>query len=622
MPKLQSISSTTVLDASVKPAGRFDSLCEVLFELGWLLALLTFALMAIHGQFVHHVNISRVIDGNHVAVPLTNPSDLKVGQTYSIFRFSADWQEEIGKANVASIHDGEAILVYDPSRFRWKMGRQGQVTQSSGSNCVVNLGSDHGLITGSVLNLFEGRSMVGSIRLAEVQPDRSTGSLLSYKERGVVPKSMRGYTVSEYTVVTQLASFDQPFLTMIEVAAYFIVLVVYPLLRIKYKRSPFLIFGPRLARMVCIPNNLKLAFHGLIGIPVIWFLCQFVIGSLAYLAFMVNLQVIHSDLPVFLQYETLKGLQLPLFALGLFVYEGALLNKRISPFALILEKLAFKGGVFGHEARTKAEHVTIWLLQLVIAYAFGRTLGGFLLENFNQGIAASWPSAPKVLVQGVTTLSLESAQRTFNALSYALTHAPAPLNEDATYLTVQTFIYNACILGGILGYGYSLTCFLWGKRIRNLDFTVSGWIVNAVCYGPLFGTVLWQMVPPTVGTDPIITSSPLRTLILLVSVYLNVVYTMSIWNLGTMFGVMTDKGVRTTGFYSVVRHPSYTMEPLMFVLTFSRGLTTSAQWFTAACFLLMYWLRSERDDQFMGVSNPDYVSYRAKTPYKFIPGIY
>jgi len=103
----------------------------------------------------------------------------------------------------------------------------------------------------------------------------------------------------------------------------------------------------------------------------------------------------------------------------------------------------------------------------------------------------------------------------------------------------------------------------------------------------------------------------------------NLLYTLSIWNLGKYFGVMTDKGLRTTGFYSIVRHPSYTLEALMFLCLALRGLSGWQNVCAAlAVYVVLYYVRSEREDQFMGISNPGYVEYRQRTPWKFIPGVF
>jgi protein-S-isoprenylcysteine O-methyltransferase Ste14 len=205
---------------------------------------------------------------------------------------------------------------------------------------------------------------------------------------------------------------------------------------------------------------------------------------------------------------------------------------------------------------------------------------------------------------------------------YAASHTLHFSDRDAVFTALRLVVFSACIVGGLFGYWYGAVAYLWGKRIRNVDFTLMGWLVNGVCYGPILGNVLWQMLPGTTGVDPVITAGPLFLIMLSTELFTNIVYTLTIWNLGTKFGLMTDKGMRTTGYYSVVRHPSYTIEGPVFVCIFMRGLSSPGQWLSAGVFILLYWIRSERDEQFMSHSNPDYEAYRQKVPYKFIPGLY
>ena len=83
-----------------------------------------------------------------------------------------------------------------------------------------------------------------------------------------------------------------------------------------------------------------------------------------------------------------------------------------------------------------------------------------------------------------------------------------------------------------------------------------------------------------------------------------------------------DKGLVDKGFFAIVRHPSYTIEWFMFFLisarTFSPG---TLLWLGAVLPFTHYWLRSERDDHFMGESNPDYPNYRKRVPYKYVYGL-
>lgn len=256
------------------------------------------------------------------------------------------------------------------------------------------------------------------------------------------------------------------------------------------------------------------------------------------------------------------------------------------PFSHFWKFISYKNiGVIKHV--TWKRGLSMWALHLIIVYVFGSTLFGFLRGNIQAIKFIGWP-----------------------VTSYEM------FFELAKYYT-----WSFTIVGCLIGYAYSICSILWGKYIRNLDFTVTGWVTNGLCY-PFLGVYIWQTLPSFTGPDPIITDGPLFLLMLVMGLVLNMLYMLTIWNLGTMFGVMTDKGVRKSGFYSVVRHPSYTLEVLMFFVTELIGLTSGIHWLVISTYFFIYWIRSEREDNFMLYSNPEFEAYTKAVPYKFIPGIY
>lgn len=232
----------------------------------------------------------------------------------------------------------------------------------------------------------------------------------------------------------------------------------------------------------------------------------------------------------------------------------------------------------------------ISLLYLVIVFAFGHALYAFLIGNIAI-IKSTLEASP----------DLRSWESYFSLARYA--------------------IWSAAIVGCMFGYGYSILSPLWDHHIRNLDFTITGWVTNAVCY-PLLGFVLVSLTPALSGNEPTFTGGPWPVFVFSVELLLNILYTASIWNLGRKFGVMTDKGLVDRGFYSVVRHPGYTLEVGMFLCLCLHGLSSPINWLAAVLtFVVPYYLRSERDDHFMTVSNPDYPAYKLSVPYKYIPGL-
>ncbi len=238
----------------------------------------------------------------------------------------------------------------------------------------------------------------------------------------------------------------------------------------------------------------------------------------------------------------------------------------------------------------RSRNLAICLLYVVIVFAFGHALHGFLIGNI--------------------------------ATVKSLLRVSPDLRSWETYFSIARYsVWSAAIVGCMFGYGYSIISPIWNRHIRNLDFTIAGWVTNAVCY-PLLGFVLVWCAPPLIGNEPTLTGGPWPLFVLSVELLLNILYTVALFNMGTKFGVMTDKGLVNRGFFGVVRHPSYTLEVGMFACLSLQGLSSPLNWLAVVVFFVIpYYLRSEREDHFMTVSNPDFSPYKQAVPYKYIPGL-
>lgn len=602
--------------------GRFDPICRVGFELVLLIAVLTLALTAIQGAFTHHLTLNHVVDATHVSGAAEDAGAFRVDQQVPLYRFFDDYQQPIGFGQVDRIDGNQVEIRFDPKIMTFPVGRHGKVLSVSDNTCRVDVGSQLGFKAGEELRVYENRVNIGAVLLAEVGPSESTGQIEAIE--GKPPrKDLTGMTVSEFSVATQAAGLDVPALPFLELLAYVCLILGYFFLWRRFGGSPLLGVGTAVAGRIRIPQWAKLIWFAAIGVPAVWYATEFVLRMLAFLIWVYYANFAHAEAPARLTYDSgLQPAHLPLFCLVLIGYQWLLWTKRESPFLSFQRWIAFRGGVFGHSASDLPEHITMFCLQAIIVYTFARTIGGFLIGNLNAALGAVWPGVPKILTPDNNPFCLAALSGAAKSLNYAFTHVPHPAAAESVFSSADYVVYDICIIPCLIGYAYSFFGYLWGKRIRNTDFTAVGWITNAVCYGPLLGVTFWRMLPPVFGPDPTVIPGFLRTATFAVAVSMNIVYTLSIWNLGVLFGVMTDKGVRTTGFYSVVRHPNYTVESTMFLIFYCRELSTPIQWYAVAGFLFIYWLRSEREDQFMAASNPDYLEYRKKVPYKFIPGIY
>ncbi len=369
---------------------------------------------------------------------------------------------------------------------------------------------------------------------------------------------------------------------IVEIAVIAGAIALYIFVLFKKKRSPFIVFGEWFYALPLPRRALWWLVNILAGIPFIWFIGKLPLYLGAYALELAIRYQLHSGVDLSVAVDPL----LPYVWTALAVlYYGFLVWKQTSPILAFWNLISYKGaGVVKKVSWQRG--LVLWALHLIIVYVFARTLIGFFWAD----LAAA------------------------HLIGY-------PQTLDEFFDVSQYLVWALTVLGCLLGYGYSVVSILWGQFIRMLDFTVVGWLTNLFCY-PLLGVVIWHMVPSFVGPSSIITSGPLLYLMLSLGLVLNLLYMFSIWNLGTKFDLMADKGVRTAGFYSVIRHPNYMLEACMLFTLYLSGLTTSVEWLAISMVFFLYWIRAEREDNFMTYSNPDYTPYRVATPYKFIPGIY
>jgi protein-S-isoprenylcysteine O-methyltransferase Ste14 len=503
------------------------------------------------------------------------------------------------------------------------MGRHGRILEVRNESQVrVSLGHSLGLKKGDRLCLFEERRLVGEIILTEISENTSLGDLVSK----TAPINT-GQTVTEYRVATQAVYFGQPFLYWFEIGVLLLSVFFYILLYHKHRQSPFQTCGPMItARLKGLYEikGVRFPVQLILGFFLVWFLSNVLINALLYFSKTLWPGIRSWSGEWLPQLSFGQGLSpFPLYLLGGLWVISFLLKRTGSPVLYCWNLFTYHRSL--SYVKGFPRDGMIWLLQCFIFYAFGANLVFFISGNLAEIAKIAWPS----LERGLTApfqiwdvrLMVMRLGEIGRMVEYMVGHRPDFWSVEIFFLILRYLLWTATCISCLLAYLHSVVSIFWGFRIRNLDFTVLGWFTNGVCY-PLFGFLIWPMVPSMAGLDPTITGGPWFYFMLGLDFYFNLLYTLSIWNLGLKFGVMTDKGVRTSGFYSIIRHPNYTLEAPMFLMVEMIGLTSIFQWFSAAMWFLLYYLRSEREDHFMSQSNPDYLIYKEKTPYKFLPGVY
>lgn len=552
---------------------RLNVVCAVLVEISLLGAVLLAGLALFSGLETRHLTVTQTIDASHARLS-GDTRGLAVGQRIPLYRFNPDWKLPIGEAKIDSISAAGAEVSVDPDTMRWPLGRHGALVRGEDNEWTAAVGSDMGFHEGDTLHIFRGRQLLGRADIVEVSKE------VSRVEVSGNIANAEGLLVSEYRFATQ-GAWQPRWALALEGIGIALFLCMYAAWYALQRRSPLIAFGAILSR-VRIPRVFFWAIGAIAIVPFSWFMTKMPLYLLAYIV-----EWISGRRGDAIHLRNVADVVFPyFFVLALLICFGFLLWRKSSPILAFWRFLSYKRPSTMETVRP-LRGMLLWALHLTIVYVFGLTLINFLIGD----IAAARAIGPH----------------------------PGSIQELADFW--KYVIWALTVVGVLFGYGYSVVSILWGRFIRNLDFTLVGWLTNGFCY-PFLGVVIWQMAPSFTGPDPIFIGGPLALFALVLGSLLNLLYMLSIWNLGTMFDLMTDKGVRTSLFYSAIRHPNYTLEATMFFVTELVGLSTVLAWLGISVYFFLYWIRSEREDNFMWYSNPAYSEYQKATPYKFIPGIY
>lgn len=577
-------------------------IAKKLYVLALLLALSTMLGVPLHALGTRSAAIVRVLPGHRFEV--ADGGQLPIGARVPVFRYSSEWRSEIGHGRVVERKGELAVLGYDDEDFVWPLGFQGSVARVDGRRVQLDIGRDVGVMRGQVLFTYDDVRRTGRLRVERVGPGDAVAVVT-----GGMPG--QGQVVGPHTVINRVSWFGPAWARVAEwcaiagVFALWLLSIVSPL-----PGRAVSAFGAALRRTLAgLGPRARLVGSVLLAPVVILVVARIGWNTLTYLSARVLELVRYAPRGKLAAFHP-EGLPYAYAAVAL-AYFGWLFWKRSSPAIDAWQELSKPPAWTNTTSIPRA--VVFWALHLVIFYAFGSTLTEFLRGNLTAICRFGYPGQ---------VLSFDGIAKAKHAAEYMLAHPMTWGPPARAFSIVRYALWSITILGCLLGYLHAVASILWKVSIRSVDFTVTGWIVNGICYGPLLGVALHQSLPHAAEFVPVVSDGPWVWLTAVTELLLNVLYTLTIWNLGPMFGVMVDKGVRRTGFYSVVRHPSYTLEGLMFVMLLLPGLASPALWIAALSYPIKYWLRSERDDAFMASSNPEYLEYQQEVPSKLVPGIY
>jgi hypothetical protein len=591
-----------------------NRVCLHAYNLALILAALMFLLTPLHSMGTQHLAITQVHTDGTFDIEAGDPGELVVGDEVPVYRFNPGWQKQIGRATVQQQEGETWRLAPVEGTWRFPMGRQGTIVDIQNGSAVVNIGSELGLRPGTRLIVFDGRTQVGSLALSHTEAGSARGRLTGDRP---VPPEWQGHQATEFAVPNQVAFFSWAWVGWLEYLSLAIALGLW----VWSFKSP--IPGQSVSRIGTFIRDrmrdsspkMRMAGLALLAIPVVGVVVRLVLHFFARAVEVLWTEPYIHWLPEALGLRPVS-LVSSIDAIALLVgvwWMTHLYQTGRNPAADAWRYFRYKPQrLAGLTPLTRG--IVNWSLHWWVLYWFvGTALFGFVKGNLGAMAGIGWADAG---------LNPDSVVGVLKTVGYMLTHLPHVQDAEAFFTMARYFLWTSCIFGCVIGYGHTIISIVWKREpIRHLDFTIIGWMANLICYDP-WAIATYRLIHAPHGPDPLITDGPLFYGWMFTEFFLNLLYTLSILNMGTKFGVMVDKGLVDKGFFSVVRHPSYALEAFMFSVMFIGGASGGLAWIGLGAHPLLYWFRSERDEQFMTEANPDYGPYKDRVRWKFIRGIY
>lgn len=190
---------------------------------------------------------------------------------------------------------------------------------------------------------------------------------------------------------------------------------------------------------------------------------------------------------------------------------------------------------------------------------------------------------------------------------------------NAYYLMAYHLLFIVDVSLAIIG--YTIASRWLNNRTRSVDMTMGGWIVAMVCYPPMNTGFTGQFIDYSrIETHTVITSDIGKMIMMAFTLLLITIYVWATVALSFKFSNLTNRGIVTTGPYSIVRHPAYVAKNLSWWL--ENTFVLSNFWAAAALFAwnVIYIMRALTEERHLK-KDPKYKAYCSKVKCRFIPGV-
>ncbi len=167
----------------------------------------------------------------------------------------------------------------------------------------------------------------------------------------------------------------------------------------------------------------------------------------------------------------------------------------------------------------------------------------------------------------------------------------------------------------LFAFGYIIESRRLGSEIKSVDPTFLGWLVCLWCYPP-FNNFSFRYFDHPIVSIFIPTSPTFQVCITVLITCLWGVFSLASINLGFKASNLTNRGIVSHGLYRYVRHPAYVIKLIIWYIqgVFFEQYTLGI----LLAFTVVYVLRALTEEWHLN-NDSDYIAYKKKTTWRFIP---
>tara|TARA_Y100000310_G_C20164802_1_gene570879 strand:- start:64 stop:600 length:537 start_codon:yes stop_codon:yes gene_type:complete len=171
----------------------------------------------------------------------------------------------------------------------------------------------------------------------------------------------------------------------------------------------------------------------------------------------------------------------------------------------------------------------------------------------------------------------------------------------------------------VFSFGYAFEFKALKNVVKSVEPTFFGWFVAIICYPP-FNSWVGNYIPWG-ANDYVQFWSPTWTIIMRGGViFLLIIYVWATVALGPKASNLTNRGIVSRFPYSIIRHPAYISKNLIWWLTLLPVISLPFA-LGMLFWTVIYFFRAITEERHLS-QDPDYIQYKKKVKYKFIPFIY